>query len=66
MLDDKICVEGLFTVVLSCARDKDKYGFATKNNGKNTTKSPEGMFESAFIPNDLSIVAKAINDYEVS
>lgn len=26
-------------------------------------KSPEGMFEELFIPNDLSIVLKAINEY---
>jgi hypothetical protein len=66
MLDEKICVEGMFTIVLNCARVKDQFGFMTKNNGKNTTKSPEGMFNADFIPNDLSIVAKAISDYEVS
>lgn len=65
MLDEKICVEGMFTVVLSCGRDsKGQYGFHTKNNGKSTVKSPDGMFNADFIPNDLSLVAKAISEYD--
>ena len=26
-------------------------------------KSPEGMFDSGFIPNDLAAINKSINDY---
>ena len=64
LLDDKICVEGMFTIVLNCVVDKGNYYFATRNTGKNTTKSPDGMFKEIFIPNDLAAVSKAIYTYE--
>lgn len=63
LLDEKICVEGLFTVVLGCLIDKGQYFFATRNNGKNTVKSPEGMFDSERIENDLYTVAKSVEKY---
>jgi hypothetical protein len=37
--------------------------FRTKNTGANTCKTPDEMFESETIPNDLSIVSKAIREY---
>lgn len=44
-----------------------EYGFYThrmKINGiEIPAKTPEGMFEEDFIPNDLSIVVKAMNEY---
>lgn len=68
MLDDKICVEGMFTVVLNTSvevSDKDRtYWFETQTNGKNTSKSPEGMFESYRIPNSLKTVYDHIVAYE--
>jgi hypothetical protein len=64
LLDEKICVEGMFTIVLNSVINKGTYNFATQNSGKNTTKSPEGMFESNLIPNDLGFVAKAIYKFD--
>lgn len=63
LLDDKITVEGLFTIVLGAEKDKDEYYFSTQNNGRNTVKSPRGMFEFERIPNDLKLVDDAIVDY---
>lgn len=63
MLDEKIVVEGLFTVVLSCVVDKGKYFFLTVNNGRNTVKSPPQMFAADLIPNDLVTVSKAIRAF---
>lgn len=63
MLDDKIVVEGLFTIVLSCVVDKGKYFFLTVNNGRNTVKAPMGMFSSDLIDNDYLLVSKAIRNY---
>jgi hypothetical protein len=37
--------------------------FSTQNNGRDTCKSPKGMFEKEFIPNDLAMVDKAICEY---
>lgn len=45
-----------------------KYGFLTnrtvdKNGAEIPAKSPMGMFEDLFIPNDLALVAKTIDEY---
>lgn len=62
MLDDKICLEGLATIVLGSEKLKDDYIFNTQTNGRNTLKSPIGMFESKE-PNDLAIIDNKIVQY---
>jgi hypothetical protein len=63
MLDDKICLEGMVTIVLQTdVMDRD-YRFITQNNGRNTCKSPMGLFEDDTIPNDLAAVDAAITEY---
>lgn len=64
MLDDKICIEGMFTIVLNTHIDDGSYYFETQNTGNTTAKSPEGMFESLRIENDLQYVLDSINNYE--
>lgn len=68
MLDEKITPEGMFTVVMNTAvehtDDKNVYWFETQNNGHSTSKSPEGMFDTFRIPNDLKMVYDAIKKYE--
>lgn len=69
MLDEKITVEGLFTVVLLAYSYKDsentmKYVFVTNSNGTNTCKSPEGMFPMT-IPNDLKMIVDRFNEYSI-
>jgi hypothetical protein len=63
LLDDKIVLEGLFTTVLRTHVEQGHYQFSTQNNGSDTVKSPLGMFEDAFIENDLALVDKIICDY---
>jgi hypothetical protein len=63
MLDEKVVVEGLFTIVLSCVVDKGKYSFLTVNNGHNTVKAPAEMFPTDLIPNDLVQVSRAIRAF---
>ena len=69
LLDEKITLEGLFTVVLftDVAREQNSeelsYRFMTQNDGSTTGKSPKGMFEKLYIPNDLSDVIKKMNAY---
>jgi len=69
MLDEKITLEGLFTVVLFTDiqkiqnNDQLQYTFITQNDGTTTGKSPRGMFETLNIPNDLNDVIKKINAY---
>lgn len=69
MIDNALTLEGLFSIVLfGKVRKEDDgtlhYGFETQNNGENTCKSPMGMFEDSFIPNDLQYVKDAIFAYE--
>lgn len=64
LLDDKICVEGMFTIVLNTAFEDGKYFFETQTNGNNTSKTPEGMFESLRIENDLNLVINSIKKWE--
>lgn len=63
LLDDKITVEGMFTVVLRSIVDDQGHFFSTQNNGQDTTKSPMGMFAERMIPNDLHAVDKAVCDF---
>lgn len=62
-LDKYITIEGLFMIVLGTQVVDGKYYFITQNNGSNTLKSPEGMFPSLAIPNDLKYVADKILNY---
>lgn len=69
MVDEKLTLEGLFSIVLfgKAKKNKDgeiRYVFETQTNGENTCKSPRGMFPTLEIPNDLQLVTKAIKDYE--
>lgn len=62
MLDEKLTVEGLFSVVLLCVTDGTNHSFVTQSDGNTTTKSPMGMFEMV-IDNDLKLVDKTIRAY---
>lgn len=63
MLDEKITLEGMFSIVLRTAVINDQYVFRTRNNGSDTVKTPLGMFEAETIQNDLAAVDAAIVDY---
>lgn len=58
MLDEKLCVEGCFDIVIYCQDNK----FFTQANGQSVAKTPEGMFELE-IPNDLKFVDTSIREY---
>ena len=63
LVDEKITPEGLFTIVLKTAVSDGNYAFVTQNNGKDTVKSPEGMFTTYAINNDLKYVDEKIRNY---
>lgn len=63
LLDEKICIEGMSSIVLKTAVKDGNYMFLTQNNGKDTTKSPLGMFKTYEIDNDLKAVDKTIRQY---
>jgi hypothetical protein len=69
MVDEKLTLEGLFSIVLYAKVKKDKEGnliyvFETKTDGANTCKAPMDMFDKDDIPNDLQAVKQAIINYE--
>lgn len=63
LLDEKVCVEGIFTIVLKTVVQDGHYYFSTQNNGSDVSKSPMGMFSDILIDNDLAMVDKAIREY---
>lgn len=63
LLNEKVCIEGLFTIVLRSEKDGDKYVFRTRSTGADVTKSPIGMFGEETIDNDLKFVDKTIREY---
>ena len=63
MIDNQLCMEGLFPIVLESAVIEGRHVFVTKNNGMNIAKAPMGMFEEDVIDNDLKAVDSIIRDY---
>lgn len=59
MLDEKLTVEGCFDVVIYCQDQR----FYTQGDGISSAKTPEGMFDSVEIPNDLKFVDDRIREY---
>jgi len=63
LIDEKITLEGMVTIVLRTVVRDGGYYFATRNNGSDTTKTPMGLFADELIANDLNAVDNAIVDY---
>jgi len=66
LLDDKVTLEGLSTIVLFAEtvaeNEHHKYYLSTQSDGYTTAKSPFDMFPDK-IPNDLNLVSKRIDEY---
>ena len=63
MLDEKITLEGMVTIVLRTVVQDRQFFFSTVNNGSDTVKAPMDMFDNDLIDNDLASVDAAICDY---
>ena len=63
MIDDKLTLEGCFDIVLMAKMLNGEHVFQTKGETGITVKSPAGMFDTDYIPNDLALVSKAIADF---
>ena len=62
LLDEKVCIEGMFTICLHCMTDGTRHYFKTQGGTMDIAKSPEEMFDLE-IENDLKFVDDAIRDY---
>lgn len=63
LLDEKVNVEGLFSMVFHTDVQNGEYRFLVQNDGNRLAKSPMGMFEDKYIPNDLNEVRNVIHEY---
>jgi hypothetical protein len=63
MLDDKVCLEGMFSIVLRATKSDKKYIFRTQSNGLDIAKTPMEMFDKEEIDNDLKMVNDRIREY---
>lgn len=63
LLDEKVCIEGMFTIVLRCIEESGKHLFVTQSADGAVSKSPMGMFEELTIDNDLLLIEKAVREY---
>jgi len=67
MLDEKLCVEGLFPIVIDARVTQGEDGrprhvFVTENDGTNLAKAPMGMLPPT-MDNDLAEVDRLIREY---
>lgn len=62
MIDSKLTLEGLFSVVLLCEASSDGHHFITQSDGYTTAKSPMELFDKV-IDNDLAMVDEKIREY---
>lgn len=62
MIDSKLTLEGLFSIVLLCEASAEGHHFVTQSDGYTTAKSPMEMFDME-IDNDLAMVDAIIREY---
>lgn len=63
LLDEKVTIEGMFTIVLRSIYQDNKYQFVTQSIDGSVAKSPIGLFADEYIDNDLLLVDQAIREY---
>lgn len=66
MLNEKITIEGMFSMVLQTELMDGNYNFITQGDARHIAKSPMGMFDSKNIPNDLAYVKTKMYEYNHS
>jgi len=63
LLDEKVCIEGMFSIVIRSMKNENRYVFRTQTNGFDLAKTPIGLFEEQEIDNDLKYVLNEIRKY---
>ena len=63
LLDDKVNIQGMFTVCIRSMFENGNYIFRLKTNGQDCVKTPIGMFEEEEMENDLKKVDEIVRDY---
>lgn len=63
LLDDKVNIQGMFTVCIRSMFENGQYVFKLKTNGQDCVKTPFGMFEQDTMENDLKEFDKVVREY---
>lgn len=63
LIDDKVNLEGLFSIVLRAKKVDKNYYFFTQSTENDVAKSPIGMFDELYIDNDLKKVDDVIREF---
>ena len=63
LLDDKVNIQGMFTICIRSMYDNGNYIFRLKTNGQDCVKTPFGMFEEESMDNDLKEFDKVVREY---
>lgn len=63
MLNEKLCIEGLFPIVIGCEVRDGKHVFSVEADERGIAKAPMGMFGADVFENDLKAVDAAIREY---
>lgn len=63
LLDEKVCIEGICTLVLRCITENGNHYFRTHTDGNDVSKTSMDMFNNDLIDNDLKAVDNVIRDY---
>ena len=62
LLDEKVCLEGMVTIVLRAVKG-ERYAFVTQSRDGEVSKAPDDMFPDVEIDNDLLYVDNTIREY---
>jgi len=63
LLDDKVNIQGMFTICIRSMFDNGQYIFRLKTNGQDCVKTPFGMFEEESMENDLKAFDEVVREY---
>ena len=63
LLDDKVNIQGMFTICIRSMYENGNYIFRLKTNGQDCVKTPFGMFENETMENDLKEFDKVVREY---
>lgn len=63
MLNEKLCIEGLFPIVIGCEVRDGRHVFSVEPDERGIAKAPMGMFDAGVFENDLKAVDAAIREY---
>lgn len=63
LLDDKVNIQGMFTICIRSMYDNGNYIFRLKTNGQDCVKTPFGMFDDEQMENDLKAFDKVVREY---